>query len=187
MRFDYTYLNPSLVTSGDTIIDTDSVEFARRMQYLVANGAPRDYSVVITRDHFLKIENANPTGELDSVEKGTIIWIDRGMPFATDAYLTYTSPQVALVEILKAYNKPVPAAIPPFNPVPPPAPTTNDWEAPGAPIGPPRIGQPGMFFDNPDAADNEFDLWTAPSGRQYQSRRAGYGFFAYKFWKLIGS
>jgi hypothetical protein len=62
----------------------------------------------------------------------------------------------------------------------PPAPV-EDWQEPGAKIGPPLPGQPGRFSIRHDKTPTG-TVWTGASGRQYRLRQEGFGPLQMQVW-----
>jgi hypothetical protein len=166
-------------------VDTDSKPFLQRIEWLKQNGAPAEHSLLFGLNVSPKVANANPTSDLSVTQTGTIVWNENGFTYGTDVYLTFMSPSVALIEVLKAFGKAVPTVAPQFK-EPPAAVDTSakDWEAQNSPVGPPLPGQSGKYQSR-GTGKQIGDRWVGPSGKTYEMRSSGFGPFAFRFWQEV--
>jgi hypothetical protein len=167
----------------DRSVDTDSKPFLQRLEWLKQNGAPANYSLLFGLNMTPKVANSNPTSEVSVTQTGTIIWSENGFTYGTDVYLTHISPSVALIELLKVFDKPVPQVAPQFQEVPDEV-EVKDWEAKNSPLGPPLPGQPGRYQSR-GTGKQLGERWVGPSGRIYQLRTSGQGPFAFLYWQEL--
>lgn len=85
--------------------------------------------------------------------------------------VAYLAGVLGLNVVVTEYQEPKPAA------------ELQDWQQPGAKIGPPLPGQPGRFSSRFDGSAVG-TIWTAASGRRYELREVG-TFAKFLFWVAL--
>ena len=158
------------------IVDTDSPDFVRRVQWIREKTGLAEPSI-------LKITAQSP-GDPTPNTTGILTWERDGKTFGTDCFLTLRNPEVSLASICLELNIVVPnLEHQRYVEVAPPA-ASNDWDAPGAPFGAP-IEETKTWYQTRFQGQPDGFVWTAPSGNRYRHERRGTGLFGYPAWKKL--
>lgn len=177
----YSYSETGVIATQDgtisAIVDTDSPAFIARIQWIRQKTG-------LDQPEILRIVAQSPGDPTPNIT-GVLNWTREGRQVGTDCFLTMRNPEVALASLAVdlglnipgiEHMKYVEVAIPK---------DINDWDQPGAPIGPP-LDPERTWFDSRRQGQPEGFVWTAPSGNRYRlDRRGTFAMFSYPAWKKL--
>ena len=159
----------------DSSIDTLGAEYVNRAEWIANRAGVRYLGTEIT--------SALSPGDMTTNYTGTARFqLGDSAAVGVDALAVRYSPMSGLASVVGLYGLSVP--ITDYEDPKPPAPP-EDWQEPGARIGPPLPGKPGRWSSRNDGG-KAGDTWRASSGRTYRLRydviAFGVGLWA---WELV--
>ena len=180
MKIPYTETGFDSDQSGvirQAVLDTDDPEYKRRLGWIlsVTRLAEPTFEVVVS-----PAVGSDTTPNFNSLLKFRF----NGETVQVDAYLTYRNPRVTLAVLDAVFNLGIAGIEHMTLPEPPASKPLQDWETPGAKIGPPLASHAG-WFTTLWGGETDGAIWTAPSGTRYQLGRVGNGMFAWPAWKRL--